>query len=175
MKFNRKGLALLITVMTFTVCEDFQQSDQPSSSMTSSIEIPTGMPSEPNLDKQELEDCAVTYVELFRQGQFDNFYQEVGTLLQNETTQKQLRQEWDRLMTAVRVYGDGESTQAAQVEGKTDAQTTSVHSYYHVLTGFTFSGDGTVEALSVDLGPPVVMPKSGENWEEIPIQLECGA
>lgn len=171
MKFNRKGLVLLTAAMTLTACKDFQQSDQPSSSVAPPVEISTEIPSEPSLDKQELENRAAAYVELFRQGQFDSFYQEAGTLLQNEITQEQLKQEWSGLMTAARVYGGSESIQTTQAEGKTNVQVTSVHSRYHVLTSFTFSDNGTVEALSMDLGPLAVVPESGENWEEIPIQL----
>ena len=153
MKFNRKGLVLLTAAMTLTACKDFQQSDQPSSSVAPPVEISTEIPSEPSLDKQELENRAAAYVELFRQGQFDSFYQEAGTLLQNEITQEQLKQEWSGLMTAARVYGGSESIQTTQAEGKTNVQVTSVHSRYHVLTSFTFSDDGTVEALSMDWAP----------------------
>ncbi len=162
MRYKRSCLLLIGALVTLSACGRTRTQILPASA---------AQVSQAALDEDELKNRALTYVEAFRQGQFDSFYQEADEILKKTLPREQLEQKWNEIMTDARAYSGSESVQATQAGGKTRVQVTSVHGRYNVISDFIFSSEGMAEELSVKRGPLNVVPQAGEKWEEFPIQL----
>lgn len=118
-----------------------------------------------------LEELCFSYLEEFRSGTFDHFYENAEETLQTALPQEQAEQDWALASGTARDYKGTQTAQITQTDGKTQVEVTAVHRRYNLITTFVYGDTEKAEGLSFRLAPLAVAPESGESWEEIPIKL----
>lgn len=163
MRYDKRYLTLF-AVMALSACgrpSAPAQTAQPSQTVLETLEN----------REAALIDRSTAYLEEFFSGQFGHFYEEAGEALKTDLPQTQAEQEWSVIFAQARAYRETLSTQAVPRDGKTEVQLITVHARYNLQTTFVYGEHDTVEALSFQLKPLIVIPQSNERWEEIPITL----
>lgn len=169
MIFHLYKIAVLtaLAVVTASGCSH-APSPVPSQTSATAANTAAGLT---DINRQELEDLCLSYLEDFRMGTFDRFYENAGETLQAALPQEQAEQDWALASSTARDYKGSQTTQVTQADGSIQVEITSVHRRYHLITTFVYGDTDKAEELSFRLAPLAVSPESGENWEEIPIKL----
>lgn len=167
MKVNRK-LFIIVSIIGATMvsaCANTNASKFNSSASATSAEA------DKEWDEEALKMRCAAYVEEFREGQFDRFYEETSDILKAQLPKENLMEQWNTALATARVY-DGNQTEQVLIDGeKAEVLVTSVHSRHNIQTSFTFTEEHIVDTLSIGVTPLIVEPESGELWEEYPITV----
>lgn len=122
-------------------------------------------------NEQALKTSCAEYVEMFRNGQFDEFYTHASDRLKTQLPQDKLAEQWSSAAATARVHSGNQTEQILTKDNQAEVLVTSVHSRYNLQTSFTFLDEDTVDSISVKVTPLIVTPESSELWDEFPISV----
>ena len=167
MKVNHKLLILvsIATAAMFSACGSPAASSSSGSTAAEASRVST------TWNEQALKDQCAAYLEEFREGNFDSFYEAASDTLKAQLPLEKLMEQWSTAAATARVYSGGQTEQVLAQGEKAEVLVTSVHSRYNLQTSFTFTDESTVEALAFNIAPLIVAPESNELWEEFPITV----
>lgn len=122
-------------------------------------------------DDGQLKEMTTTYLQQFRDGNYDEFYAKASSALTSQLPKEALATSMTALQTQVGPFEETESCESQQTSGKTVVTVVERHVLQKIVATFAYGSDAAIEGINFSLQALDVAPQSTDQWEEISVQL----